>query len=105
MTGDMTKSAQRKATANHRKRNLAKGLVRVEVQVPAGDAALLRNLAERLRASGQSAEAARSGLKSAVEKDRQEKSALDIYASDLPDEYFEGVFDHVRTVSNRKVEW
>ncbi len=104
-TGHMTKITQRRATANHRKRIRAKGLVRVEVQVPAGDAALLRGLAERLRASDQSSEAARAGLKSAVETQPQPQSALDIYASDLPDEYFEGVFDHVRTISKRKVDW
>ena len=101
----MTKSAQRKATVNHRKRIRAKGLVRVEIQVPAGDAAMLRDLAERLRASDMSAETARAGVKSALEIQHEPKSALDIYASDLPDEYFEGVFDHVRTVSKRKIDW
>ena len=46
----MTTPTQKKATAAHRRRNRAKGLVRVEIQVPRADAVLLRNLAERLRA-------------------------------------------------------
>ena len=101
----MTSATQRKATAAHRRRNRAKGLVRVEVQVPRGDAALLRNLAEQLRASDASAEAARAGVKSALEGRALAKPALDIYASDLPDEYFEGVFERTRTTSNRKIDW
>ena len=105
MTGHMTSPTQRKATAAHRKRNSIKGLVRVEIQVPRADATLLRHLAKRLRASDASAEAARAGVKSALETRQEPKSALDIYASDLPDEYFEGVFDHVRTISKRKIDW
>ena len=53
----MTKAAQRKATANHRKRIRAKGLVRVEVQVPEQDAAMLRDVAAALRASPDAASA------------------------------------------------
>ncbi len=105
ITGHVTNSAQRKATAAHRRRNRAKGLVRVEIQVPRADAAMLRQLAEMLRSSNVTAEEARAGLKSALETSPQPKSALDIYASGLPDEYFEGVFGRVRTISNRKIDW
>ena len=78
--------------------------MRVEIQVPRADAALLRSLAERLRATDATAEAARAGVKSAIERRQDPKSALDIYASDLPDEYFEGVFDRVRTISKREID-
>ena len=100
----MTNSAQRSATANHRKRIRAKGLVRVEVHVPAGDAALLRELADRLRAHDSLADATRSSLKSATGRNQEPQSALDIYGSDLPDEYFDGVFEPVRTISGRKID-
>ena len=97
----MTKATQRKATANHRKRIRAKGLVRVEVQVPEQDAAMLRDVAAALRASPDAASAIRKVMEATATKPL---SALDIYASDLPDEYFEGVFDHVRTIGDREVD-
>ena len=100
----MSGTVQRKATAAHRKRARAKGLVRVELQVPETDVAMLRELAEILRDEGPEANIARSGIHSTLSTPAP-KTALDIYASDLPDEYFEGVFDHVRTKSNRKVDW
>ena len=101
----MTKITQRRATANHRKRIRAKGLVRVEVQVPAGDAALVRELAEHFRVDAKvEAEALRNGVKAALDGNRP-KTVLEMFASDLPDEYFDGVFDRQRTISNRKVEW
>ena len=105
MTGDMGKTAQRKAAENYRKRTRDKGLVRVEVQVPAGDAELVRDLAEKLKRNGFEAEAARGSLKTIVQPHSAPKTAHEIFASDLPDEYFEGVFDHVRTTSNRKIDW
>ena len=105
MTGDMVKTAQRKAAANYRKRTREKGLVRVEIQVPADDAPLIRDLAERLRAPDVSATVTRNRLISAMERHEEPKSVLDVFGSDLPDEYFEGVFDHVRTTSNRKIDW
>ncbi len=103
ITGHMTKITQRRATANHRKRIRAKGLVRVEVQVPAGDAALVRELAEHLRVDAK-ADVLRTGVKTALEGNKP-KTVLEMFASDLPDEYFEGVFDRKRTISGRKVEW
>jgi hypothetical protein len=94
----MSSLAQRKATAAHRKRTRAKGLVRVELQVPTSDKTLVREVARRLREDAPRAAILRETLRSAVAPE-PEMSALDIFASDLPDEYFEGVFDHVRTTS------
>jgi hypothetical protein len=98
----MTKASQRKATANHRKRIRAKGLVRLEIQVPQKDVKLVRELAERLRAGSKIAEL-RNVLKAALGGDRP-KTVLEMFASDLPDEYFEGVFDHERTISHREID-
>ena len=100
----MSGTVQRKATAAHRKRARAKGLVRFELQVPETDAGMLRELAEKLRDQGAGADAARSGLSSALAGPAP-KTVLEMFASGLPDEYFEGVFDHVRTTSDRKVDW
>ena len=98
----MTSPTQRKATAAHRKRIRAKGLVRVEVQVPAGDAPLVRELAEHLRADTKIAEL-RIILKAALGGNKP-KTVLEMFASDLPDEYFDGVFDHERTISHREID-
>ena len=101
----MTSPTQRKATAAHRRRNRARGLVRVEIQVPRADAALLRDLGERLRASDIRAKVARDSLNAALaEPEPEAKSVLDMFASDLPDEYFDGVFDRVRTISKREID-
>src|SRR5213075_1254745 len=62
ISGNMTSTAQRKATAAHRKRNKAKGHVRVEMRVPRTDVGLLRELAECLRNAGPPAETMRSTL-------------------------------------------
>jgi formylmethanofuran dehydrogenase subunit E len=45
----MATLAQKKAAAEHRRRTRAHGLVRVESQVPAQDAALVREVAKALR--------------------------------------------------------
>ena len=79
--------------------------MRVEVQVPAADAALVRGLAERLKRTGVEADAARNGLKTVMQPVGAPKTAHEIFASDLPDEYFDGIFDRVRTTSNRKIDW
>jgi hypothetical protein len=94
----MSTFAQRAATAAHRKRSKAKGLVRIEVKVPAADAELVRRVATNLRAVGAKSRAVRRSLRSVLAESTK-GSALDIYASDLPDEYFEGVFDRKRTAS------
>lgn len=99
----MTSAAQKKAMAAHRRRVAAKGLVRVEVQVSAGDASLLREMARRLRGGKSDAEKARNALRVSLAAS-DDGSALNMFASDLPDEYFEGVFDHERKVEDREID-
>jgi hypothetical protein len=99
----MVTIAQKKAITKHRKRARARGLVRVEVQVSETDAALLRELADHLRANDSGAEVIRADLKAAL-GGHKPRTVLEMFASDLPDEYFEGVFDRARTTSNREIE-
>ena len=87
--------AQQKALAGHRRRRRDSGVVRVEVQVPSTDATLLRDLAATLRGDALVARDVRAKVRTAIGKP-EEKSALDVFGSDLPDEYFEGVFDQRR---------
>ena len=70
-------------------------MVRVEVQVPAIDAPIFRDLAAILRGQSDAAQAMRNQLRSVVAKPRAD-SVFDIFGSDLPDEYFEGVFNQIR---------
>lgn len=58
--------AQRKATAKHRARLRRRGLVRVEVQVPKADAALIRAAARALRDEPDLAPQVRAGLRRAA---------------------------------------
>lgn len=87
----MPTTAQRKATTTHRKRSAELGLVRVEVQVPAQDASLVKEMAARLRGDPFRAEVLRSALLEDLAPPGA-GSVLEMFASDLPDEYFEGVF-------------
>jgi hypothetical protein len=98
----MSTPAQRKASATHRRRASKRGLVRLEVQVPQGDAALLRELANRLRGTGTDAKSARTGVRILLAK--PVRTALDVFASDLPDSYFEGVFEHRKRDMPRDVD-
>ena len=88
----MASKSQRKATRTHRRRAVARGLVRVEVQSPKKDAELIRAVAETLRGGTEKAEALRSTLVKAL-IDPEVKTAFDIFGSELPDEAFAGVFD------------
>ena|SRR5688500_3849052 len=98
----MTSKSQRKATNSHRRRAVARGLVRVEVQTPRSDAGLVRALAETLRGEPEKAKAVRSVLeKELIEPDV--KTAFDVFGSDLPDDAFTGVFDQPRQQHWRKV--
>ena len=99
----MAGKSQRKATRTHRRRAVARGLVRVEVQTRRSDAGLIRALAKTLRSNRKRAEALRSTLeKELIEPDM--KSAFDVFGSDLPDEDFSGVFDQPRQKRWRKVD-
>ena len=91
----MASKSQQKATRMHRRRAMARGLVRVEVQAPTKDAGLIRALAESLRGRGDKAEALRSTLaKALIHPDV--RTAFDVFGSELPDETFAGVFDQPR---------
>jgi hypothetical protein len=95
--------SQQKATRTHRRRAMARGLVRVEVQAPRRDAGLIRALAQSLRGRGEKAEALRSTLaKALVHPDV--KTAFDVFGSELPDEAFAGVFDQPRHRDWREVD-
>lgn len=98
----MATSSQKKASTTHRRRALARGFVRVEVQAAKGDAGLIRVLAETLRDSKR-AKAVRSALAQAL-IDPQVKTAFDVFGSDLPDEAFDGIFDQPRPKNWRKLE-
>lgn len=77
------KDAQKKAVRAHRRQQKAKGLVRVEVQAPATDAALLREVAAELRSGSRRSARVRSLLRRSL---RPEKSLFELLALDLPDE-------------------
>ena len=86
----------------HRSRAAARGLVRVEVQAPKGDAGLIRALAEALRGGTETAEALRSVRAKALHPEVE--TAFDIFGSALPDEAFAGVFDQPRQRNRREVD-
>lgn len=92
----MATAAQQKATSAHRKRSVQRGLIRLEVQVPAQDAGLVREIAVHLRGEPRRAEALRSALLSDLAVGKA-GSVLEMFASDLPEAYFEGVFDEQRS--------
>jgi hypothetical protein len=91
----MASKSQRKATRSHRRRAVARGFVRVEVQAPKKDAGLIRALAQTLRGQADKAEALRSTLAKALIHPHA-KTAFDVFGSELPDETFAGVFDQPR---------
>jgi hypothetical protein len=97
-----TSSAQRKASAAHRRRASKRGLVRVEIQVPESDAYLLKGLAARLRGPSSEAKSARNEIQSLLSKPG--RTAFDMFSSDLTDAHFDGVFDHDRRELNRDVD-
>lgn len=99
----MATKSQRKASTAHRRRVVARGLVRVEVQAAKGDTGLIRALAETLRGDPQRAKSLRSTLEQAL-IDPEIKTAFDVFGSDLPDEAFEGVFDQPRQTGWREVD-
>lgn len=58
--------SQRKAVSNHRRRQRAKGLVRIEVQALAADVTLIKRLARMLRGNPDQAERLRASLSKTV---------------------------------------
>ncbi len=99
----MATTSQKKASTTHRRRAVARGLVRVEVQAPKADVPLIRALAETLRADTPKARSLRASLEE-VFADQEIKTAFDIFGSDLPDATFDGVFDQPRERSWREVD-
>ena len=96
----MARKSQRKST---RGRRSAKGLVRFEIEAATQDTALLKAVVETLRGEPRKAAALRSTLEGAL-IGPQVKTAFDIFRSDLPDEFFEGIFDQPRQTSWRRVD-
>jgi hypothetical protein len=88
-------SAQRKSLNTLRSRRGDQDVVRVQIQVPAVDAQIVRELAAILRGGTEAAQAVRQQLRTVVAEPRTH-SVFDIFGSDLPDAYFEGVFEHGR---------
>jgi hypothetical protein len=99
----MATTSQKKASTTHRRRTVARGLVRVEVQAAKGDTGLIRALAETLRGEPERAKTLRSTLEQAL-IDPEVKTAFDVFGSDLPDEAFAGIFDQPRQKGWREVE-
>jgi hypothetical protein len=99
----MSTKAQKKATATHRRRTVAQGLVRVEVQAPKGDTGLIRAVAERLRGNAAKAKSLRSVLEMAL-SGSDPSSAFDVFGSELPDSAFSGVFNQKRDKKWREAE-
>jgi hypothetical protein len=99
----MATTSQKKASTTHRRRALARGLVRVEVQTAKADAGLIRALAETLRGEPERAKMLRSTLEQAL-IDPEVKTAFDVFGSDLPDDAFAGIFDQPRQKGWREVE-
>lgn len=91
----MATKSQKKATRNHRRRAVARGLVRVEVQARKADAGLIKSVARTLRADTQKATGLRRTLESAL-RGGEQKSIREVFRSDLPDSAFDGVFDQPR---------
>lgn len=99
----MATSSQRKASTMHRRRAVARGLVRVEVQAAKADTGLIKALAETLRGEPKRARLLRATLEQAL-VDPEIRTAFDIFGADLPDEAFAGIFDQPRQLNWREVD-
>lgn len=99
----MASKAQRRATKTHRRRAVARGLVRLEIQAAKKDVELIRGLAATLRSESEKARALRSTLASALAGSAI-NTAFDVFGSDLPDEYFAEVFEQPRPRQWRDIE-
>jgi len=98
----MTTKSQPKATTLRRRRAVARGLVRVEVQTARSDVGLFRALAKTLRGQSDKAKALRSMLEKVLIEPKV-KTAFDVFGSDLPDDIFADVFNQPRQQQGRKV--
>lgn len=82
------KTSPRSAVMTHRRQQKSKGLVRVEVQAPASDAALIREVAAELRSGTRRAAEVRSLLRRSL-KPRQTLRELLAMDLEIPDEVFD----------------
>lgn len=85
------KNPQRRALTAHRRHQKAKGIVRVEVQAAAGDAALIREVAAELRSGTRRAAEVRSFLRRSL---RPKKSLRELLVMDveIPDDVVDKAF-------------
>ena len=81
-------AAVHRAVQSHRRRRKERGIVRLEVQAPALDAGLLREVAEVLRSDPGRAETLRTGLRTLLHPSPS-ASLLEALRCDLDDEVFE----------------
>ena len=91
------KTPKRSAVTTHRKHQRAKGFVRVEVQAPAADAALIREVAAELRSGIRRAAEVRSFLRRSL-RPRQSLKELLTMDLDVPDEVFDAAVARPRDV-------
>ncbi|MCW5699408.1 MAG: hypothetical protein KIT00_06170 [Rhodospirillales bacterium] len=89
------KSAQQRAVRAHRHRRKDRGIVRVEVQAPEGDASLIRTLAAALRSDPETAHRVRTGVREAL-LPPEEPTLLELLACDFPDEIADLTFERQR---------
>lgn len=87
-------SARHEAVRRHRRRQRARGVVRVEVQVLASDAALIREVAAALRGDPEPARQLREFLRAALRPPRG--TLLDRLCCDLPDAVMDEVLARPR---------
>ena len=87
-------NVHKKALTAHRRRR-DRTVIRVEVQIPAADAGLMRKLATILRGNALRAQGVRDRLLAAVARSPA-ASVFDIFGSDLSDGHFDGVFEERR---------
>jgi hypothetical protein len=97
----MTGAAQRRATKRYRERRRKRGLKRLEVQVPASEAEVIRRAAEVLRNQAEEANRLRAHLGFELQPGRL-SSALDIFAMKEPlDARTEALWDEAMTQVER----
>ncbi|MDP1825747.1 MAG: hypothetical protein Q8L48_20970 [Archangium sp.] len=89
------KNPQKRALTAHRRQQKAKGIVRVEVQAAAGDAALIREVAAELRSGTRRAAEVRSLLRRSL---RPRKSLRELLVMDveIPDDVVDKAFARQR---------
>lgn len=94
----MAKST-RKAVTDHRRRLKRKGLERVEVQVSASDAPLIRAVARRLREETPDSELLRGQLRAATGDMPTMAEFLKAITCDVPDDAFDSLLQRDRRPS------